>query len=221
MPKTLGEIAIDAGLINKAAAKKAGRMADERGLPLIVVLVRELGIDELVLVAALRKQTRVPVLDPAVAQIDPEALRHVSRDVCARLRAIPYGLVADGATRILRIAMADPTDTAALAELEQLTQCEIDVAALPLSAIEELVSKGYRHVSTAVVARPDLFLPPDAVEAEVSVTAQIPLSALLTGAPASAERDETERRLSALVSVLEAKGLVTEAELAEAMRRLK
>ena len=96
MPKTLGEIAIEAGLVNKASAAKAGRLADERKLPLVVVLVRELGVDEVALVGALRKQTRVPLIDPGSLEIDPEALRHVPRDVCARLRVLPMSVARDG-----------------------------------------------------------------------------------------------------------------------------
>ena len=120
MPKTLGEIAIDAGLVNKAGAARAGKMAEERRQPLVVILVRECGVDELALVGALRKQTRVPLLDPADLQVDPEALRQVPRDVCARLRVLPLGMANEGQTKVLRIAMADPTDTSAVAELEQV-----------------------------------------------------------------------------------------------------
>jgi hypothetical protein len=43
VPKTLGEIAIEAGLVNKAGAARAGRMAEEHKQPLVVVLIRELG----------------------------------------------------------------------------------------------------------------------------------------------------------------------------------
>ena len=153
MPRTLGEIAIEAGLVNKASAARAGKMAEERKLPLVVVLVRELGVDEVALVAALRKQTRVPLIDPAGIQIDPEALRSVPRDACSRLRVLPLGVTTEGTTKILRLAMADPTDTSAVAEIEQLTHSEIEVSALPLSAIEELVDKGYRQINTAVVHR--------------------------------------------------------------------
>ncbi|HWU91283.1 MAG TPA: hypothetical protein VN253_28650, partial [Kofleriaceae bacterium] len=153
MPKTLAEIAIDAGLVNKAGAAKAGKMAEERRQPLVVVLVREVGVDEVALVGALRKQTRVPLLDPADLQVDPDALRQVPSDVCARLRVLPLGFTNEGPTKVLRLAMADPTDTTAVAEMEELTQAEIDVSALPLSAIEELVEKGYRQVTTAVVSR--------------------------------------------------------------------
>ena len=153
MPKTLGEIAIEAGLVNKAGAAKAGRLAEERKLPLVVVLVRELGVDEVALVGALRKQTRVPLIDPGSLEIDPEALRQVPRDVCARLRVLPLTLVSDGDGKLMRVAMADPTDTAAVAELEQLTHCDVEVNALPLSAIDELVDKEYRQINTAVVSR--------------------------------------------------------------------
>jgi hypothetical protein len=226
VPKTLGEIAIEAGLVNKASAAKAGRLAEERKLPLVVVLVRELGVDEVALVGALRRQTRVPLIDPGSLDIDPEALRQVPRDVCARLRVLPMSVTSDGTGRVMRIAMADPTDTAAVAEIEQLTHCDVEVNALPLSAIDELVDKGYRQVNTAVVSRAGNpgaasvvtsrgSRPPEA-ESEVSVTAQMPVAMLQAMAP-----DDLETRLTALVNALVAKGLVTEAELAEALRKLK
>ena len=223
MPKTLGEIAIEAGLVNKTGAARAGRLADERKLPLVVVLVRELGVDEVALVGALRKQTRVPLIDPGSLEIDPEALRHVPRDVCARLRVLPMSVTREGNGKVMRIAMADPTDTAAVAEIEELTHCDVEVTALPLSAIDELVDKGYRQVNTAVVSRADnpgavvtaRGRPPE-TESEVSVTAQIPVAMLQAMAP-----DDLETRLTALVNALVAKGLVTEAELAEALRKLK
>jgi type II secretion system (T2SS) protein E len=227
VPKTLGEIAIEAGLVNKASAAKAGRMAEERNLPLVVVLVKDLGVDEVALVGALRKQTRVPLIDPAEIEIDPEALRQVPRDMCARLRVLPLGLTSDGGGRLLRVAMADPTDTSAVAEIEQLTHCDVEVNALPLSAIDELVDKGYRQVNTAVVSRvgnpgATVFVTSRGAiaeaESEVSETAQIPFSALQA---AEVLGDDLEARLSALVSVLIAKGLISDTELADALKKPK
>jgi len=229
--KTLAEIAIEAGLVTKAGAAKAGRMAEERKEPLVVVLIKELGVNEVALIGALRKQTRVPLLDPAQVEVDPEALRIVPRDSCARLRVLPLGLTLDGKTRVLRVAMADPTDTSAILELEVIANCEIEVTALPLSAIEELVDKGYKQFSTAVMSRQKLFgtnlavttkqnrvQPIDSAEAagssEVSVTAQIPLSSLV---PATT----VDSRLAALCHVLISKGVVTEAELADALKKLE
>jgi hypothetical protein len=219
--KTLAEIAIEAGLVTKDSAVKAGRIAAQRQEPLVSVLVRELGVDEVALIGALRKQTRVPLIDPADVQVDPEAMRLVSRDVCQRLRVLPLSTAFDGTTKVLRIAMADPTDTSAILELEQLAACEIEVTALPLSAIEELVDKGYRHFSTAIVNRSAMIVgrrtrtgPVEITpgsESEVSVTAQIPLIAL---AP------DLEARITALCAVLVKKGLISEAELAEALQSL-
>jgi hypothetical protein len=224
VPKTLGEIAIEAGLVNKASAARAGRLAEQRGQPLVVVLIRELGVDEVALVSALRKQTRVPLLDPANIELDPDALRQVPREVCARLRVLPLALISDSGGKLLRLAMADPTDTSAIAEIEQLASCDVEVNALPLSAIDELVDKGYRQMNTAVVSRPGrpratTFVTSRAklateTESEVSVTAQIPAATLQ--AP-----DELEARLAALVSALVAKGVVTEAELAEWLNKAK
>jgi hypothetical protein len=226
VPKTLGEIAIEAGLVNKASATKAGRLAEERKLPLVVVLVRELGVDEVALVGALRKQTRVPLLDPGSVGIDPEALRQVPRDVCSRLRVLPLSVTSDGGAKLMRVAMADPTDTAAVAEIEQLTRCDVEVNTLPLSAIDELVDKGYRQVNTAAVSRAGKPGAPAFVtsrgwgslelESEVSVTAQIPVATLQAMAS-----DDLDARFTALVNLLVAKGLVSEAELAEALRKLK
>jgi hypothetical protein len=215
VPKTIAEIAIEAGLTTKASAARAGKLAEERKLPLVVVMVRELGIDEVALVGALRKQTRIPLLDPATISIDVEALRAISRDVCARLRAFPIAMTADGQGRVLRVAMADPTDTTSIAELEALTHCEIDTVALPLSAIDELVDKGYRQLSTAVVHRGTMFVTGKAKlvpldNDEISVTAQIPISAL---------QPDVEARLEALVDLLVAKGVITDAELAEAVKK--
>ncbi|NVB84887.1 MAG: hypothetical protein HOV81_41335 [Kofleriaceae bacterium] len=228
--KTLAEIAIEAGLVTKAGAAKAGRMAEERKEPLVVVLIRQLGVDELSLIAALRKQTRVPLLDPAQASVDVEALRLVPRDSCARLRVLPIGVSNDGKTRVLRVAMADPTDTAAILELEVIANCEIEVTALPLSAVEELVDKGYKQFSTAVTRpRPrglsdNLFITSknprgptvDGAEAhaETSVTAQIPLSVL-----SSVSAPDIELRFAALCQLLVSKGIVTAAELTEALKK--
>src|SRR5204863_6265625 len=134
--------------------------------------------------------------------IDPEALRQVPRDVCARLRVLPLSLTSDGGDKLMRIAMADPTDTSAVAEIEQLTHCDVEVNALPLSAIDELVDKGYREVNTAVVSRAgnpgattfvtSRYRSPEA-ESEVSVTAQIPVATLQAMAPD--EPDDVDLRL--------------------------
>jgi hypothetical protein len=209
--------------VTKDNAVKAGRIAAQRQEPLVHVLIRELGVDEVALIGALRKQTRVPLIDPADVEADPDALRLVTKDVCHRLRILPLQVATEGSTKVLRIAMADPTDASAILELEHITHCEIEVTALPLSAIEELVEKGYKSFSTAVVQRPRTLSSlsrktPVAIdiatltESEVSVTAQIPLDSMKPD-------PGVEAKFAALCQLLIAKGLVTEAELVEALKK--
>ena len=213
-------------MVNKTNAAKAGRLADERKVPLVVTLIKDLGLDEVALIGAIRKQTRIPLIDPAGIRIDSDALRMLARDVCARLRVLPLAVHPEGPNKVLRLAMADPTDAAAVAEVEQLTHCEIEVTALPLSAIDELVVKGYRQINTGVISRPGggtMFITSKGklqnveTESEVSVTAQIPISALQQ----AIGTDDLEARLNALLQVLTSKGLITEAELAAALLKPK
>lgn len=221
MPKTLAEIAIDAGLVQRADVTRAARAADQRGVPLVVALVRDVGVDELALLAALRKQTRVKALDPAGVRPDPEALRMVPRDLCRRHRVLPVGLgVEAGGARFLRIAMADPTDAAALAELEHVARCELEVSVLPLSAIDELTEQGYSAVGDPAPRRRPfgdglhLATQPHVRRAAAAVEDSAPSTA-----PYHAIADEADAglRLRALVRLLEGKGVLAEGELEAAV----
>jgi hypothetical protein len=224
LPKTLGEIAVDAGLVSKTDATRAGKIADTQAQPLIAVLIREIGVDEVALVAAIRRQTRVPLLDPADARPDPDAIRLIPREACKRLRVLPLAVASDpSGNRVLRVAMADPTDTAAIAEIDQIAGCEIEITALPLSAVEELVDRGYQGFTTAVVRSPkrrfgDSMRMHAAGTGQVrEETGEIPLTV-----PFHAVTDEADAdlRFQALYSLLLSKGVITEDEYEETLRDL-
>ena len=224
MPKTLAEIAVQAGLVNRAEVVRAGRSAEQRGVPLVVALVREAEVDELGLLAAIRKATRVKALDPAAVRPDPEALRLVPRDLCRRHRVLPFGVAIEAGTgRILRIAMADPTDAAALAELEHVAGCELEVSILPLSAIDELTEQGYRGLDTQVMARAPRrpfgegmhpSTQPHARHGRGSDGIGDDTALTPSTVPFHAVADEADGalRLRALVRLLEAKGVLAEGE---------
>lgn len=150
---TLAEIALDAGLTSAEALERAAAASDRDGLPLVEHLVREAAIDEVALIAALRKRLRIPLADPASASPEPEALRTLSRDVCRRRRVMPLGLIYEGGERLLRLAMADPTDAVALAEVEHRTGLEVTPELMTLSAITEMVDREYGKIVTEVMRR--------------------------------------------------------------------
>ena len=156
MTKSLSQIAVEAGLVSRADLTRAEELAEEQQLPLVVVLTRELGVDEVALVVALRRELRVLAIDPRAIRPDTEALRELPRDACKRLRVVPLqvrGGEPGGDDKELWLAMADPTDHGAIAEVERLTGAVVDVAILPLSAIEDLADRGYKELNTQVVRR--------------------------------------------------------------------
>ena len=84
MPKPLAEIVIDEDLTTRKTVAAAARVADRKRIPLVVSLVRDFGVDEVALVAAIRRQTRVAQTDPDSASFDPEAIRVISHDCLKR-----------------------------------------------------------------------------------------------------------------------------------------
>ena len=132
MTRSLAQIAVEANLVSRADLTRALELADEQRLPLVVVLVRELGVDEVALVGALRRELRVLAIDPRAIRPDTDALREVPRDVCKRLRVVPLqvrGGEPGGDDKEIWLAMADPTDHGAIAEVERMTGAVVDVAA--------------------------------------------------------------------------------------------
>ncbi len=225
--KTLAEIALDEGLADEAVLAAAAMHADEAEEPLVVSLVREGKIGEVALVAALRRQVRVSIADPATVSLDTDALRELPRDVCRRRRVLPLAVqVHASGPRTLRLAMADPTDDMAVAEVEHLTGCQVEPALMTLSAVEELIETGYRGFVTEVMKRDRK--PVYGGDPSVSTVPAAPREAATSGetkpttTPHHRITDEATdaTRLRALVQLLVDKGVVTEAEYEEAVRRL-
>lgn len=178
MPKRLAEIVIDAGLASREAVLDHARLADRERIPLIAALVHHGGLDELALVAAIKRQVRVAIADPALVENDPEAMRELPHEICRRLRVMPLSISSyDTGARVLRLAMADPTDAIALAEVEHVTGCEVECALMPLSAVDELVDEGYRSFITEVIPRERLEPAGRPERARASESGQAPESA--------------------------------------------
>jgi hypothetical protein len=154
VPKTLAQIAVDAGLLSRADVGRAEQLADEKRVPLVVALIRELGVDEVALVGAFRRELRMLSVDPRAVKPETDALREVSRDLCKRLRVVPLRVSGPPEDdKEIWLAMADPTDMGAIAEVERVTGAVVDPALLPLSAIDELIDRGYKELNTQVVKR--------------------------------------------------------------------
>lgn len=153
MLKTLAEIALESELATSKTLDRAAAIADREDLPLVEALVRDGKVDEVALLAALRKRLRVPIADPASVKVESEALRSLSVDVCRRRRVMPLAVVYEQGEKRLRLAMADPTDPVAIAEVEHRSGLTIVPELMTLSAIKEMVEDEYKKIVTEVVKR--------------------------------------------------------------------
>ncbi len=240
---------LEEGLATAASVERAAVAADRDGTPLVCALVRECGIDEVALLAALRRHVRVATGDPATVAPEPEAVRELQRDVCRRQRVAPLSLSSyGGGGRVLRLAMADPTDAVAVAEVEHVTGCRVEPVLMTVSAVEELVETTYRALVTEVIKRggekragdgragepgPEERADPavsDAARAAGRSAPRPPPGGVPgrsgTDGPVTipfhklSDEADIETRLRALVNVLLARRLVTDDELAEEVRQL-
>ena len=157
MPDSLAEIVIAEGLMSASEVAKAADSADSARIPMVVPVVREHGVDEVALVGALKKHVRVTALDPDKIEFDSDALREICLDDSRRLRAlaVSIGIYGSG-PRLLRVAMADPTDAVGIAELEHITNCTVEPVLVTLSAVEEMIERAYKHFVTEVIKRSDV-----------------------------------------------------------------
>lgn len=227
MSKTLAEIVLDEGLTDRARLSAAAREADAQSVPLVVALVRNGGLDEVALVAAIRRQMRVPIADPAEAELDPEAVRELPRDVCYRRRVVPVRvhIFATG-PRSLELAMADPSDTVAAAEVEHLTGCRVERVLMTLSAVEELIERAYKGFVTEVMRRDGKASyrggQPSASAGAAPREPADPRVTQPTTIPHHHVADEADAatRLEALVELLVDRGVIERADLDERIRAL-
>jgi hypothetical protein len=219
--KPLAEILIDEELCSSETVERAAQVSDRKGTPLVAVLVREFGVDEVSLVAAIRRHVRIRSVDPGAASADPDAVRIISRDVCRRLRVMPLSLAQYGGAdqRLLRLAMADPTDAVALAEVEHHTGCQVEPELMVLSAVEEMVEKSYGAFVTEVMKRGS---GDGAVDDPDPAAGELPGLAAPATVPFHRLADEADvaLRLEAVVGLLIGKGLLSEEEVEERVRDL-
>lgn len=222
MPKSLAQIAVEAGLLSRADLTRAQELAVERAVPLAVIVIREFGVDEVALVAAFRRELRILAVDPGAVKPDLEALRQVPRELCRRYRVVPLEIRGGPGRddRELWLAMADPTDTAALAAVEAVTSAAVDVALLPLSAIDELIEQGHKQLATQVVRRGRKALPRAVTRPQPRGLADETIESTATMRLRMAAPTDVATRVAALVKLLVDKGVITVDEYEDAVRAL-
>jgi hypothetical protein len=223
----LARIAVEEHLADSAQVAEAQAHARHTGEPFVVALVHIAQVSDATLARTLARRLGLAVetrLEP-----DSDALRELAHDVAERHRLLPLELEhpVDG-PRLLRVAMADPTDHEALALVEASTGCRIEPVLAALGVLQDAIARGYRGFVTEVIPRAETEPggpPPAAPPREPRVTERLPFGATIpeiSTQPFHRLDDEApvELRLRALVQLLAEKGLLGEDEWLERIRLL-
>ena len=135
--RVLGQLLLAVGVVDAAelaAALEEQRRTRER---LGAVLVRR-GLDARHVARALARQLRLTYAEPPLVP-EPGAIAVVDRALALRLRVLP--LAANG--RTLRVAMADPLDTAAVDDLQFQTGRRVEPVVTTPHAVAEALAAAY------------------------------------------------------------------------------
>jgi MSHA biogenesis protein MshE len=119
----------------RASGRKLGRILIEDGIT-----------DEPTIARALAQQMKLPFVELTLDQVQPAVAKKLPAAQAQRLRVLP--IADDG--RVLRVAMADPTDYQAFDEAQRLLGREIDVVVVTetrLKAVLDRMNTGSEEIS--------------------------------------------------------------------------
>ena len=134
--KFLGELLIEAGLVNKEQLSHALKVQNEQGGKFGQILVR-LGyvhIDSLV--EFLSKQHSTKSFDLSKEIIDERAMGLIPEKIAKRYKAVPIKLKSEGTTRKLIVAMVEPSNLETIDSIKFMTGYDVE----PVFIMEENLS---------------------------------------------------------------------------------
>lgn len=135
----LGDLLLEAGLIDEVQLKIALEEQKERGTRFGSTLLALHFVDENVLAAFLSRQLNIACVSLNHMEIPPSVLAKVPRGLALRLHAMPVKV--EGGR--LHVALCDPMDSETLSALEEQTGMMVVPMIAPQSTIEDAIARLY------------------------------------------------------------------------------
>ena len=137
--KPLGQILVERGIITSAQLKQALE-AQKRGEGLLGEVIVELGFaKEEDIAYCLSLQFGYPYLPLENYEISPDSIKIIPKNVCVHYCLIPL----DKIENTLTVAMANPLNIQAIEDLEDLTQCDVQIFVSTPTDIRKSIEKLY------------------------------------------------------------------------------
>ena len=137
----VGELLLRQGLIAEGDLRLAQSRLRESGGALTSYLVRHAEITEADLLVALQDEYHLPVVDPAAMELPEDLVGLLSAAIATKFQIVPVNLTRS----TLTLAMADPSNLAAINEVKFLTGLDVRVAIGSPSAIEKCIDRYYEQ----------------------------------------------------------------------------
>ncbi|GKT07847.1 type IV-A pilus assembly ATPase PilB [Desulforhabdus sp. TSK] len=135
--KKLGELLVQAGLINREQLKKALDDQQHSGERIGAILVKLGAISEDVLAEFIARQFRAPEVNLSRLTIPQDVIALLPSDIAAKYQVVPFGLMGN----TLNIAMADPGNLFVIDDLRFLTRRNIAVHVATESVIKKMLGR--------------------------------------------------------------------------------
>lgn len=139
MPKKLGDLLLDGGLITPEQLQRAHSEQKQTGAMLAPTLVKLGFTGEAELLDFLSKQFGVPAVDPGKLDVDQDVIDLIPANIVQKYKIVPISL--DGQT--LTIAMVDPSNLFAVDDIRFLTRKNIRVTVGTETSIKAAMDRFY------------------------------------------------------------------------------
>jgi len=215
--KRLGEILLEAGLINETQLASALSSQKTWGGKLGSTLVRMGFVSEAGILKCLSAQLHLPSADFRKLSVSPKAIQAVPFRIAQKYSVMPVALKEELGKKTVILAMADPTNLDAIGEIQFQAGVRVRPVVAAESSINKAIDKYYQEKNFksgyGFEKRVDLStLDEDEEMVIFSGGEETPVSAIA--------RAGSSELVAALLKVLMRKGMLSEAELEEALREL-
>src|SRR5688572_4407176 len=144
MQEDIGQMLVDAQLIDGAALQKAQLQSKNSGGSLALNLVKTGAITEEGLLEFLSQTFRAPSIDLRNFEPDPQLTRLIPGDVATKFMALPVSR----SGRRLVVAMVNPTNIFAIDDIKFITGYEIEARVGTEGAIKKAIDRAYDSAGT-------------------------------------------------------------------------
>lgn len=150
--KRLGDILIDAGVINEQQLQLALSAQREKGQKLGETLIDMEYTTELEIATALHRQLNIDFVKLSDRLIDSDVTKLVGEEILRRNSVMPFEFK-KGYPNILRVAMSNPLDFVAIDDIAIVTNLQVEPAVATSQDIAAAIDKYYGNVEALKVAQ--------------------------------------------------------------------